>query len=364
MTPLFIRYSEADTGSRIVGQGLPDGTVWWVSPDVRLCRNGVATDRAIINQQHQIRVFVRNSANVPVANARVEVWPCQFGTMPEPIGSFPPQAFDRTACWLVGGAASPEPCTKRDDAPDDPCTMPAAGAAPSVAFFETNWTPLQSDIDDLTGKTGETEAHLCLIANCYGASPDQGGPLTKMASGLVGHDVIHNSHHGQRNITVATTGPGLTNLRLWAGNRERRVEEFVFEVRTLRERPGPLERFDLAGNEWFRRLSGVQSFSARLLDRLQPVLERSPIELPGRRPKIEIDVDGTSRPKIRVPIPRGKHVPLDVRLDLRPVGRPTVRRIDTIQRRVDGTVVGGARIVVLQLPRALLDEVQELPVIR
>jgi hypothetical protein len=361
---LFIRYDTSDNGSRLVPDGLPAGTVWWLSPDLRLCRGGTATDTAVVGLDHRIRVLVRNNQATALTNARVEIFPCRFGPVPVPVPSFPAGAFDRRACRVL-----PDPtlwdtttCGDIGNATTNPCTVPAAsGGQPGAAWFETNWTPQQSDIDWLTGATGNTQAHLCLLANCFADAPDDGQALSRNAAGgILDHDVVHNPHHAQHNITVAQSSLGKFKFKIWAANAADLDGTFVLQARVAPTRRIPLPRGDIF-ERLTTRLGGGRNLEAGgpAARRLDGLLRRLPVGPVVR--DVRLDVEGLRGNDLRVPIEAGEIKPVD--LDLQ-VDRPGWSRVDVVQRDDNGVTVGGARVLLLGLPRHVTDELGEFSVFR
>jgi hypothetical protein len=350
---LFIRYDTSDTGSRPI----PAGTKWWLSPDVRLCRGGNPTDTAIVNVDHQIRVLVRNRDATQRTNAIVEVWPCRFGPVPKPLASFPPAGYRRTACSVLATPSDWDatPCSGIGTIPPGACTVPPGGAA----WFETNWTPLQSDIDDLRGEPGKTEAHCCLIANCY--ADGDGSALQRDGNGgILHHDVPGEARHAQHNITVAQSALGGWKLKIWAANMFEQDATFVLNAREVPFRRLP-ERFRLQGLELRERLAARGTRFAPLTRRV-PDLGGLLHRLPGGPivRDVHLDVDGRRGGDVPVRIAAGRVTPVDLNLE---VTRPGWSRVDVVQRDAEGNTIGGARVVLLGLPRQVIREISDISVL-
>jgi hypothetical protein len=221
---LYIRWNTAfdDHGARPVGSDN-----WWSSPSLRIVQLTSASvevpniDPAVAeanNNSQYIAVRVDSAAVAP-QNVVVQAWVRSFGP---------------TGPWIANGVAGlAESFNIATGA-----RLTASAGAPATAYLKWSPTP-----DDIGGPT-VTEAHACILANCYTDSeldPD-GAPL---ASGDLVTPVAQK-HHAQRNITLVKISSLRAQLAFSMAVTNPFAEgERLFELELTKAPPAALAQLDL-----------------------------------------------------------------------------------------------------------------------
>ncbi|MCD0449202.1 hypothetical protein LO762_08375 [Actinocorallia sp. API 0066] len=340
---LYIKYDASDDGS----SAIPGGAVFWASPSIWLADDeGDTLPYAKVGVPTSIMVQVNSTSTTPRTQVKVQTWVCDY--TPGHIGP-------DTALSSSGG---PNGRTK---------TVSTAVSKAGPGTVAIPWTPKAADL--INGPDPD-HGHVCVGANVYvefvpteEAPPPEGG---RLSSGTL--DVMKNRHHGWKNITVVRNGPQfrpmvfrLTNpgpepatfgVRAWEVDGDAPLSDveqehllathFVDLVEGAPKPPPqnpaclrePRERTWLAEGGRLVLLGVPDQVSLRRADR------RADFVLRTAEGAFE---SGTVR------VEPGQRVPVALTVTSR--GEPgEVHTFDIVRHTEDGTIVGGARLITVDVP--------------
>ena len=320
---LWIKYTADDNGLRPgVGEPWPAAAgVWWNSPDiVAIASGGIETQRLRANRKYGVRVRVTNDAAQAAVN--VQVWACKLS--PNPLVVI--RSWDLTGTVPKGTIATP-----------------------AVAAFDT--PPGQ----EWTAPAQEADAHVCLMANCW----------VQAAHELVGPplDVPHIARHGQNNLAYAIFPPWVDAvgpfplLIAWRGLPRKRSAFSLLELRELPARDVLSQYHAIVRTPWVRRLAAWQHGDDRRASEQQQFLpvEFERVSLRQVHVKVGDDVARPGRP-IAVHAEPDEDLRVELAGEAPACAHPGWQAYDVIQRDPDdGEITGGVRVVVLMLPKEIID---------
>jgi hypothetical protein len=356
---LYIKYQPGDNGTRPINPC----TNFWNSPSVWLTDangNGL-NNQAVVGQDNVINVQVDSLSKDSLTGVKVQVWVDDFT-----LGGVGPDAV------VIGGTFTASGVTS---------TVPTAVSSNAAGLAQIHWTPNDAY---LINSPDPNQGHVCIGANTYveGATPE--GAIK--TSGLL--DVCGDQHHAWKNIAVIKTSRikkvDLAEFALRVVNVVPERAEFLVGVTELdRELAmGPLEkeqlltapfvdlvrepRPDQPGDDGDNGDDGGDDGNIRP-GCLDEPLERKrlrrggqlvltgvdkPIPLrPAPKPAAEFGVigQGGGAKEVKLVIEPGDRIPLTLQANL--AGEPgDVHAFDITQTAGDGRIVGGARIVAVNVP--------------
>jgi hypothetical protein len=334
---LYVKYAAGDSGIRPI----PPGTAFWASPSVWLTdAGGNPIPCARVGVDNWIHVQVDSTVDQPRTGVKSQVWVCDYTA-----GYIGPDVARASS----GGAAGRTGTV----------STAVSSAAPGVTHV--TWRPTAAD---LINSANPNEGHLCVGVNIYAElpPPPEGAVLS---SGRL--DVINNAHHGWHNITVTTTplvGPHNFAFRLTNPGVE--AADFGVEVWENEGELGQLEQETLLGAGFVDLVDSepmpdpvpptcqVEPPARTWLARggrlvLRGMPEQTPLRPAGERAKIQLVTEQGADQQVGVSIGPGEHVP--VVLQIGATGQPgDVHVLDVAQRDRDGLVLGGGRILVVEVP--------------
>lgn len=350
---LLIGYAANDTKSNPAQRPLADGTAYWGSPNIRLL-GGVDDGTARVDPDpnkpvsHFIEVRVANISNQPVSQVKIEVWVCDFTMGVTPSSSL---------------------------ASSNPSGLPMEGYAegpinPGADFPITcgPWKPVASDATLNNG-------HVCIAANCYLNDGSDGSPISLRPAPFTNKfSFLCDTHHAQRNIAVvvkAADGKGLgfkMNLAnplpfgTFNGTIDiNRTLSKVALVKSTRDqfrsmseimylKGGPHQLKDMGA----KLIMPKDLTLPRAIDRGQFLLNLgdnrfTPLFFSRFQPDFALDAEGVGvGQNLKVTLKEGQVNPLAVQVKLDAGEQPgAVHTFDMLQRDESGTVVGGARLLVI-----------------
>jgi len=345
---LYVKYRTSDTGARPI----PAGEVFWTSPSIFLTDDdGKSLPEAQLGKTNWIHVQVDSMSPGPRSGVRVQVWVCDYTG-----GYIGPDAARESSGGRRGrrGAVA-TPITSKD---------------PGVA--KVPWIPTEKD---LINSPDPTKGHLCVGANVVVEMPPppEGKYLSGSTTGMGGDggrlDVVGDRHHGWANIIVVKPAPGIrADVPFRVMNPGPEVAEFTLAAieREGDEAMGPLAQehllmdrcVDLEGGgpppELIPAACLTEPWERRWLAQGgQLVLRGFPDPVPLRpatnRARFQIVTEESAGEEVRIRIRPGEEVPVVLTIDgTGEVG--AVHAIDVMQIDPGGLVLGGGRIIVLQVP--------------
>ena len=350
---LLIGFNGTDTASMTTPRPLPDGTPYWGSPNIRL-QGGINDGKARVDPNpaltpnHFIEVRVANRSNQAVQDVKIEVWVCDFTMGVTPSSSL--ASANPGGLPLEGFAAGP--------------------INPGNSFPITcgPWKPTAGDAA-LNG------GHVCIAANCYLNDGSDGSPLSLRPAPFTNtFSFLCDTHHGQRNIAVVvqSANQGGMGFRMKLANPLPQGDfRGVIEIRRTLSKIA----FVKATRAQFRsmpdityRRAGVHDLAAtgaslvmpkdialaRAVDHGRYLLQVdenkfTPLFFSRFRPDFAFEAEGVGvGQNLQVKLQEGQVNPLDVQLKFDAGEQPgAIHAFDLVQRDEAGTVVGGARLLVV-----------------
>ena len=305
---LYIRHSATDHGER----DLAAGTVYYLSPAIRILGSGLGEGAAVVDQDQTVRVHVgnRNLTNA-FTDVQVQVYAADWGAA---------NPFLLTLGGATGVPIGPQPVVAH-----------ARHDNNTEAIFEVSWRPDSSELG------GADHNHICLLANVWAGSEG-----AEQATGVIFTDILTNQHHAQRNCTLNAAAPGgQMAFGFQAGNPFEQGAAFTLEVVEVKNRRlDPVERFNLGGAEW--------------LVAARKKLEE-PLEVLPALDKVQIDTGDQKGSRVKLKLEAGEQIPVTLRAAKTDTKSPGLRRFMVVQRDAgSGDVVGGAELLTAVVPRRLI----------
>jgi len=359
--PFYIKYDVSDVvvaGSNGVSRPAKNPPGPWFSPSIWFTKQDGTTlpgGKPRVGQSCNIRVRVDvNGPFMPgqqvSPNVTVQVWVCDFMLGAPGPASVPPGGS------TAGGLQQLGPLED---------TVPTSSAR--VAVFD--WQPQQGDFRNVV----DDEAHMCIGANAYlesNGTPVEGAKVT--AGGL---DIWNNPHHAQKNISILPAINAKADVLIGVINEAEFEEEFLITAEFPRRRLGLPEMEALLAMPFVQRVGGRRFDAGEFLKRLDGGIPDAPLErfalerggdlvlgldeTPLHRPRAglafpELEFEGQAGEQLEVVLPpleqkRGPQF-FNARLNFKDADDfGAVQAIDFVQRRRDGTELGGARFVFVNL---------------
>ena len=359
--PFYIKYDVSDVvlaGANGVTRPAvyPPGpyfspSIWFTETDGTTLPGG----KPRVGQSCNIRVRVDvNGPFVPgqqvSQNVTVQVWVCDFTLGAPGPASVPPGGS------TAGGLQQQGPLEN---------TVPSSSAR--VAVFD--WQPQDGDFLNVVND----EAHMCIGANAYlesNGTPVEGAEVT--AGNL---DVWNNPHHAQKNIDILPSLNARADVLIGIMNDSAFEEEFLVTAEFPRRRLGWPDMEALLAMPFVQRVGGRLFDSREFLKRLEGAIPDAPLErfalehggdlvlgldeTPLHRPRAgfalpELEFEGQTGEQLEIVLPpAGKQKGLqfiNARMNFKDrEDFGAVQAVDFIQRRSDGTELGGARFVFVNL---------------
>ncbi|MFE5720445.1 hypothetical protein [Streptomyces erythrochromogenes] len=337
---LYIKYTTGDDGS----QEIPAGAVFWASPSIWLTdTSGASIPQAKVGVDNWVHVQVDSMNSEVRDNVKVQAWVCDY--TPGFIG---PDSARPSSGGANGRTGS--------------ISTGVSKTAPGVA--KVVWRPLDTDL--INGPNIDT-GHLCVGANVFVETlPAPEG--ARLSSGKL--DVISNRHHGWLNITVVRNSPRIAPLAFRLTNPGTEPERFVLRAWELdgESAMGQVEQEHLlmagfvdltdCGPEPPLVPAACQREPherTRLAKGGRLVLRGLPEPVPLRpaeseaRFEIRTAAEGCDPTTVEVDIRPGQHVP--ALFVVNSEGEPgEVHTFDIVQETQDGVVIGGARVITVDVP--------------
>lgn len=323
----YIRFRDPDDG----GLRPPDASLY-TTPAISINKPTgplFSTDPAVAYagvDGQSIRVEVGNRGDAD-AQATVTVWACGFGVNSGPHGY---------ALTLGGVLGEPR-------AIEIPAHTVGSGTAVTIP-----WKPQAGELG------GATELHCCIRANVFIDAADQEPDPTLPANTPPDIDIHTNIRHAQRNMTLLAKPPGaMFMFALAMANADLDADDdFVFEVT---ERRGMFEANEVAH---LRRTSWVDPEfpDGLVLPGTDGTLELAP----ARRdtPEFGLQLGRESGTELQVRLGAGEEGTVTLEFDPGEEDAAEVRRFDIVQRRGERQI-GGARVMTVAVPEALLERSRE-----
>jgi len=346
MTRFYIKYAATNVPVAPAGavRPAPPGSQPWLSPSSWAeGPGGTMLNQVTEDEEAQLRVRVDTAElgapQLPPEDVAVQLWVSDYTLGVGPAG-------------FHAGMSIP-PAGLEDPALD---ALP-----PSARLAKIPWTPLAGDFFNVDANGN---AHMCIGANAFIDGVD--GARMPPPDNV---DIWNEPHHAQLNISILDAGDGIARVRMVAHNPD--PEEaglFVLAAERVRGRLGPIDREHLLAVPHVRRIGG-EKFDPRKFKRRDEPLERIELRHGGTlvvgRDKTPLHRSKRGLERIALEGPRGGG---EQKLELElpphdPEAKPTivethlrladpedwggVEAVDVVQRRHDGELIGGARVVVL-----------------
>ncbi|MBU2670222.1 hypothetical protein KOI35_42650 [Actinoplanes bogorensis] len=332
---LYIKYDAADLGTAEI----PAGAAFWASPSIWLSDvDGNTLTRATTGKDTVINVQVDSVDADSRTGVKVQVWVSDFTQ-----GGVGPQ----TGLASGGGAAGRITTIQGI----------VSKASPGVAHV--TWQPTAAD---LINSPNPDEGHICVGANAFveNTPPPDGARVT---GGVL--NVIEDRHHGWKNITVVRSANKVgTFITFRMGDPGTENGEFEVTAEDIGAF-GPLEAETLLAQGFVDLVDGaeVRPIPAACLREprertrlaqggtlvLTGMPETTPLRPAERRAKFTlVTAEGRDQTLCMKAVP-GAEVPVIFALEGN--GEPgEVHVIDVVQRTTDGLVLGGARVIAVNVP--------------
>jgi hypothetical protein len=333
---LYIKYDAADLGTDVI----PAGAAFWASPSIWLSDvDGNTLTKATTGKDTVINVQVDSVSPDSRTGVKVQVWVCDFT-----LGGVGPQAVVASG----GGAAGRI------------TTIATSVSKTSPGVAHVTWQPTTAD---LINAPNPNEGHLCIGVNAFieNTPPPDGARVT---GGFL--DVINNRHHGWKNITVVKA---VNKIRTFITFRmaDPGTENGEFEVAAEDIGAfGQLEAETLLAQGFVDLVDGVAEpvpIPAACLREprertrlakggvlvLNGMPETTPLRPAERRAEFTlVTAEGSDQTLCMKAVP-GAEVPVIFALEGN--GAPgEVHVFDVVQRTTDGLVLGGARLIAVNVP--------------
>ncbi|MBQ0975728.1 hypothetical protein KBZ00_32175 [Streptomyces sp. RK31] len=336
---LYVKYTSGDDGSAAI----PAGEAYWASPSIWLTDPaGNSIPSAVVGEDNWVHVQVDSTNTNPRSTVKVQTWVCDFTA-----GFIGPDAARASS-----GGASGQTATVATD---------VSQATPGVAHVV--WRP---DATDLINGPNPDTGHLCVGANVYVETlPAPEG--ARLSSGRL--DVIDNRHHGWKNVTVVrAAGEGPAPIAFRLANPGPEADVFVVMARELdgEAAMGQVEQEHLLATGFVDLADGPPDpppvpaaclreprERTRLAQGGQLVLRGMPDTRPLRpaeqRARFALVTAEGRDHALEVGIRPGEQVPVVLAVDTaREPGE--VHTFDIVQQTRDGLVLGGARLITVDVP--------------
>lgn len=335
---LYIKYANGDGGNDVI----PAGTQFWTSPSIWLTdTSGNSIPNAVEGTDNWVHVQVDSTSADPRSNVKVQVWVCDYTA-----GFIGPDSARPSSGGLNGRTST--------------ISTDVSSTAPGTAHVV--WQPDPSDL--INGPNPDT-GHLCVGANTYVETlPAPEG--ARLSGGQL--DVINNRHHGWKNITVIRTGPRRAPFPFRLTNPGAEPDEFVVTARELDRdlAMGQVEREHLLMADFVDLLEGAPEPApvpaaclreprerTRLARGGKLVLRGMPDATPLRpaehRAKFGLVTAEGRDQTVGVGVKPGEQIP--VIFVVESAGEPgEVHTFDIVQQTRDGLVLGGGRLIAVDVP--------------
>ena len=293
-------------------------------------------------EYQQIRAVAGNDTTSTFANVHVQIWAMAFGTAPA-SNLFLSSMGGPLGISIPAGGAMPidiGPAQQQPFARDWDATYGLATSEPEIQALLSNG-----------------EIHCCILGNVHHPNDAGSAAITDPAGPLAHLDVVNNRRHAQRNMTIKThDAQTALAFNMFAANPDPEQEQAA--VLQIEERlPRELQAFELAELDalgpWIRR--GGRAIKGGIPG-LEIMIDGKPRALQAaRKPlkRLELDVaDAGGGQKVKVQLGPDEARPMHIHADL-PDEEFVLRVLDIKQTRGRETV-GGARVMLLTVPKELL----------
>ncbi|MEV4838661.1 hypothetical protein AB0K05_29450 [Nonomuraea sp. NPDC049486] len=335
---LYIKYDSGDDGSDVI----PQGAAFWASPSIWLTdTGGNSLPHAITGVDNWVHVQVDSMSTDPRSGVKVQTWVCDY--TPGYIG---PDSARPSSGGANGRTA----------------TVATAVTKSAPGTVHVTWRPTTADL--INGPNADT-GHLCVGANVYVETlPTPEG--ARLSGGKL--DVINNRHHGWKNITVIRNAGRRTPFAFRLANPGAEPDDFVVRAWELdRETAmGRVEQEHLLMTAFVDLVDGEPEPPPVPAACQQEPRERTWLAQGGRLVLRGLPEATPLRPaehpahvELRTVNGRDQSVGLTIRPgELVPVvfvmgceGEPgEVHAFDIVQQTRDDLVLGGARLIVVDVP--------------